>query len=129
MQQIEKKNPRVVLCEFFVLAWEQNHSAARVAAHLLLSMYNGNRFKVDVTDLRLLDTKMLRDALALMQFDARPQMEVHQWLNKMYGRTDFGQRFEHLAHKWGVQGKCQKKYLEPLAPVKFAVPSQEGAAA
>lgn len=122
MKTISEKHPRQVLCEFFNTAWGESHSAARVMASLLLGMYDGYRFKVDITDLRLLDEGNLRDALALMAMDARKKMEVHQCLNCIYGRHDFGMRFEHLANRWSVPGKCAKKYLEPLADVRFVVP-------
>jgi len=104
-----------ILSRFFFLAWGHSHSGAKVAAGLLLGLYNGTRFPFDLTDLRLLDGRNLDDALALMRFDSRPAMEVHQWLNKLYGRHDFGDRFEHLAHFWRMKGKCKREYLTPLA--------------
>ncbi|WP_304351077.1 hypothetical protein [Comamonas testosteroni] len=104
-----------ILSRFFFLAWGHSHSGAKVAAGLLLGLYNGTRFPFDLTDLRLLDGRNMDDALALMRFDSRPAMEVHQWLNKLYGRHDFGDRFEHLAHFWRMKGKCKREYLTPLA--------------
>jgi len=122
MRTISEKHPHQVLCEFFNTAWSENRSTARVMASLLLGMYNGYRFKVDITDLRLLDEGKLRDALALMAMDASQVMEVHERLNQIYGRHDFGERFEHLAHRWNMPGKCEKKCLEPLEAVRFVVP-------
>lgn len=119
---IKAHDPLKTLSKFFFLAWNESHSGARVAASLLLNMYNGNRFQFDVTDLRLLDQSMLHGALELMHFDSRPQMEVHEWLNRLYERSDFGMRFEHLAHKWRMKGKCKKEWLAP-------VPELEGGAA
>lgn len=115
----EVGDPIEALAHFFILATTQDHSAAGVAARLLLGLYNGGRFTFDLTDLRLLDAANLKRALALLEFDARPQMEVHVWLNRMYGRTDFGARFEHLAHKWALKGKCKKQWLEPVPAVRF----------
>ncbi|MDA8455280.1 hypothetical protein M4R22_10955 [Acidovorax sp. GBBC 3334] len=112
-------DPIEALVHFFILATTQDHSAPRVAARLLLGLYNGDRFQFDLTDLRLLDASNLRRALALLEFDARPRMEVHQWLNRIYGRTDFGARFEHMAHRWNVKGKCKKAWLEPVQAVRF----------
>lgn len=112
-------DPIEALAHFFIMASEHDHSGARVAASLLLGLYNGNRFRFDLTDLRLLDADNLRRALALMEFDARPQMEVHVWLNRLYGRTDFGMRFEHLAHRWGLKGKCKKECLDQVEAVCF----------
>lgn len=120
------------LSKFFFLAWRHDHSGARVAARLLLGMYNGQRFPFDLTDLRLLEAAQLGDALTLLRFDAHIRREVHDWLNVIYGRGDFGERFEHLAHKWRMKGKCKKEYLDPLLPfeptVLFHEPREGGAA-
>ncbi|WP_200933066.1 hypothetical protein [Acidovorax sp. Leaf160] len=112
------------LTRLFILASTQTHSGARTAACLLLGLYNGARFPFDLTDLRLLDEDNLARALALLKLDARPAMEVHQWLNLLHGRTDFGARFEHLAHRWKLKGKCKKEWLEPVQSIVW-----EGAAA
>lgn len=109
------------LSKFFFLAWRHDHGGARVAARLLLGMYNGTRFPFDLTDLRLLDAAHLGDALTLLRFDARIRREVHDWLNVIYGRGDFGERFEHLAHKWRMKGKCKKEWLVTLLPFEPAV--------
>lgn len=115
----ELGHPVEALKHFLMLASTQDHSGARVAACLLLGLYNGNRFQFDLTDLRLLDAANLKRALALLEFDARPRMEVHQWLNCLYGRTDFGARFEHLAHRWGLKGKCKRADLVDVPAVRF----------
>ncbi len=107
------------LSHFFILATTQDHSAAKVAACMLLGLYNGYRFQFDLTELRRLDADNLKRALALLEFDARPRMEVHEWLNRLYGRNDFGQRFEHLAHRWNLKGKCKKQGLVPVEAVRF----------
>ena len=86
---------------------------------MLLGLYNGYRFQFDLTELRRLDASNLKRALALLEFDARPRMEVHEWLNRLYGRTDFGPRFEHLAHRWNLKGKCKKQGLVPVEAVRF----------
>ena len=112
-------DPIEALTHFFILASKQDHSAARVAACLLLGLYNGDRFQFDLTELRRLDEANLKRALALMEFDARPRMGVHEWLNGIYGRTDFGARFEHLAHRWNLKGKCKKAWLSPVEAVRF----------
>jgi hypothetical protein len=92
-------------------------SGARAAALVLLGLYNGPRFPFDLTDLRLLDSDNVRDALAVIGEDAtRCQREVHSWLNVITGRTDFGWRFEHLAHKFRVKGRCPKDQLARIDP-------------
>lgn len=94
-------------------------SGARAAAGVLLGLYNGTRFPFDLTDLRVLDGEHLAAALAVIASDAgRCQMEVHEWLNRLAKRTDFGQRFEHLAHEYQTfkRGRCKREWLEPLQP-------------
>ena len=92
-------------------------SGARAAALVLLGLYNGPRFPFDLTELRVLDSNNVRDALAVIAEDAtRCQREVHSWLNVITGRTDFGERFEHLAHKFRVKGRCKREHLRQLDP-------------
>ena len=125
-EAIATHTPRITarraLAYFFYLAESHCHNAAKVAARLLLSCYNGHRFQFDVTDLRLLDEQHLDMALQIMRLDAGIQREVHDHLNDMYSRTDFGARFEHLAHRWGLKGKCSKANLPPIEPIRFANP-------
>lgn len=106
-------HPTEALIRIWNLA-QRNHGAARVAATLLLGMYNGRRFPFDLTDLRLLDHGNLEDALALMRMDARLTAEVHCNLNTLLGRTDVGHQFEHLAYDWKLKGRCKKQFLPTL---------------
>ncbi|SOD25225.1 hypothetical protein SAMN05518800_1802 [Variovorax sp. YR752] len=100
----------------------QGTSGARAAAGVLLGLYNGSRFPFDLTDLRVLDGSNLDAAMEVMRCDAsRCQMEVHAWLNRLTGRHDFGQRFEHLAHEWRRKGKCKREYLDPLSPAHITI--------
>lgn len=97
-------------------------SGGRAAAGVLLGLYNGGRFPMDLTDLRVLDNNNLQAALSVMQEDAsRCQMEVHDWLNRLTGRTDFGRRFEHLAHEYGRKGKCKREHLDPVSPKSLLI--------
>ena len=112
-------DPFEALTHFFIQGSTQSHGAARVAACLLLGLYNGYRFPFDLTDLRLLDETDLTRALALLKFDARPSMEVHEWLNRLYGRRDFGQRFEHMAHAWRLKGRCKEEGLEDVPAIAW----------
>ena len=102
------------LALFYNLGTRHTHSAARVAAGMLLGLYNGERFPFDLTDLRRLDRAHFIMAMALLEMDYRPSMEVHAHLNRVYGRTDFGMRFEHMAHRWRIKGRCKKEYLQPV---------------
>lgn len=94
-------------------------SGARAAAGVLLGLYNGSRFPFDLTDLRVLDSDNLYDAVQVIFHDARHcRMEVHMWLNHLTGRGDFGSRFEQLAHEYKAfkRGRCKKEYLTELMP-------------
>lgn len=107
-------------------------SGARAAAGVLLGLYNGTRFPFDLTDLRVLDDANLRDALDVIQCDAsRCQMEVHEWLNGLTGRRDFGKRFEHLAHEYGAfkKGRCKREYLETMSPPSLPIEAAAARAA
>ena len=90
---------------------QESHGGSRVAAKLLLGLYNGPRFPFDLSELRVLDQAYLDDALIVIRMDSSPQHEVHEWLNKLYGRNDFGDRFEHMAHRWKLKGRCSKENL------------------
>lgn len=97
-------------------------SGARAAAGVLLGLYNGERFPFDLTDLRLLDGEHQKNAISVIACDAaRCEREVHEWLNLLAGRRDFGQRFEHLAHEWRRKGKCKREGLEPLDPPRLVI--------
>lgn len=108
-------------------------SGARAAAGVLLGLYNGTRFPFDLTDLRMLDTGNLTAALDVIGADAaRPLMEVHQWLNQLTRRTDFGARFEKIAHEYLAfkRGRCKREYLQALQPARITIslqPEQEAA--
>lgn len=94
-----------------LLLWntaQRDTGQSRVCLRLLLGIYNGDRFPFDLTDLRLLDTELRDAALVVLRMDSRPQMEVHELLNMLYKRTDFGHRLELLACNWRFKGKCPK---------------------
>lgn len=124
------------LIQLWNLTQQSGTSGARAASGVLLSLYNGERFPMDLTDLRVLDGSNLRAALAVITADAaRCEREVHQWLNQITGRTDFGWRFEHLAHDWKCfrRGRCKKAELPALSPaylvIKLPAVAGEGAPA
>lgn len=109
----------------------QNHdeytSGARRAALVLLGLYNGPRFPFDLTELRAMDTDIHRDALLVITDDStRCQREVHEWLNLLTGRTDFGERFEHLAWRFRVKGRCKRDALRTLNPPRLVLQFKEG---
>lgn len=83
-----------------------------VCARLLLGLYNGPRFPFDLTNLRRLDSSLLRaafDVLATAASGSWP--EVHEVLNRAFARRDFGHRLEHMAHSWRMKGACTRANL------------------
>lgn len=107
-------------------------SGARAAAGVLLGLYNGTRFPFDLVDLRVMDSTYLDAAMEVIKSDASHcQMEVHDWLNRLTGRVDFGHRFEHLAHEYRRKGRCKREYLVPISSESLVLqmPSTETAAA
>lgn len=107
-------------------------SGARAAAGVLLGLYNGTRFPFDLTDMRLLGGAEQAAAIAVIQADAnRCQMEVHEWLNRLTGRHDFGNRFEHLAHEFRCfqRGRCKKAHLleRPISPERLVIRTADDA--
>lgn len=103
-------------------------SGARRAAMVLLGLYNGPRFPFDLTELRAMDTEILRDSLLVISEDGtRCQREVHSWLNVLTGRTDFGERFEHLAWRFRMKGRCKRDALRELNPPVLVITTKETA--
>ena len=99
-------------------------SGARIATGVLLGLHNGTRFPLDLTELRGLDSALREAAFDVIKADSTYcQMEVHEWLNRMTGRHDFGQRFEHLAHEYSAfkRGRCKKDYLVNLEPSRLVL--------
>jgi hypothetical protein len=117
-------NPHALITLWNLTQEHPGTSGARAAAGVLLSLYNGQRFQLDLTDLRVLDCKHLRAALQVMEGDAnRCQMEVHEWLNRLTGRRDFGERFEHLAHDYACfkRGRCTVANLAKVEPLRLPI--------
>jgi hypothetical protein len=101
-------------------------SAARAASAVLLGLYNGSRFPMDLTDLRVLDGKNLSAAISVITCDARCQREVHEWLNHITGRRDFGARFEQLAWDYRRKGRQKKEHLTPFGPAPLILKMSSG---
>jgi len=68
---------------------------SRRIARFLLGLYNGTRFKFDLTDFRGLDYALHDDCLAVLRMDHVPAMEVHKYFERG------GAIFEQLAFDWG----------------------------
>lgn len=70
----------------------------RHVAAFLLGLYNGQRFRFDLTTLRCLDTAIFEDCLRVLVMDHTPRAEVHVLLGVP------GHEFERLAIDWNIPG-------------------------
>lgn len=97
-------------------------SGGGAAAAVLLGLYNGRRFPLDMTELRRLDGGNLTAAMDVIESDVRFRFkEVHEWLNDITGRDDFGMRLEHLAYEYEFKGRRKKSQLQPLNPRRVVI--------
>lgn len=69
----------------------------KIVASFLLSCYNGNRFKFDLTDFRCLDHELFEDCLIVLRMDYKPAQEVHTYFK------DGGRIWEQMAKDWGIR--------------------------
>lgn len=85
------------------LNWALKHdtSGARVFATLLASMYNGNRVKFDVSDLKLLDCENFEHALNCMRICQELHREPHQFFE------NGGAVFERVIKDWKLEKKAR----------------------
>lgn len=65
-------------------------------ARILLGLYNGPRFPLDLTNLRSLDYPIMEDVIAVLRMDANALQEVNCYFE------DGGRIFEQLAADWGL---------------------------
>lgn len=84
------------LKRLFAFAEQHSTGGSRVIVSVLASLYNGHRFRVDLTDLRLLDSQFHQDVLNVLAMDKMPEQEVHCYFDKG------GQRFEALFERYGL---------------------------
>jgi hypothetical protein len=76
----------------------RGHSGqCRYVAGFLLGLYNGERFKFDLTDFRCLDREIFDDCLEVLKLDHSPVQEVHCYFK------DGGRIWEDLAKQWGIR--------------------------
>jgi hypothetical protein len=69
----------------------------KIVANFLLSCYNGDRFKFDLTDFRCLDYALFQDCLTVLRMDYQPQQEVHCYFE------NGGRIWEQMAKDWGIR--------------------------
>lgn len=77
-------------------------SGGRVCATLLASLYNGNRVKFDVSDLKCLDADLFEHALNTMRACYELSMEPHQFFE------NGGRMFEQMIKDWGLEKRRRK---------------------
>jgi len=68
-------------------------------ARILLGLYNGPRFPLDLTNLRSLDYSIMEDVITVLRMDANALQEVHCYFE------DGGRIFEQLAADWGLNAE------------------------
>lgn len=68
----------------------------RIAA-FLLGLYNGTRFKFDLTDFRSLDAEIFADCMLVLEMDSHPRQEVHRYF------VNGSKIWEQLAVDWGIR--------------------------
>jgi hypothetical protein len=69
----------------------------RHVAAFLLGLYNGDRFKFDLTDFRCLDTAIFNDCITVLKMDFQPAQEVHCYFQ------NGGQIWEQMARDWNIR--------------------------
>lgn len=76
----------------------QGHSGqCKYVAGFLLGLYNGDRFKFDLTDFRCVDTAIFNDCLEVLKMDHAPVREVHLYFK------DGDKIWEQLAKDWRIR--------------------------
>ena len=69
----------VSLHYLFEIAQDSDGDQSRCVAAFLLSLYNGQRFPFDLTNLRGLDTDLFEHCMTVLRLDHRPDQEVHEY--------------------------------------------------
>lgn len=98
------------LGRLFKLASQSDTGQAGVLAAFLLGLYNGRRFRFDLTDLRRLDWALHDDCMAVLRMDASPQQEVHMYIE------NGSWAFEKMARDWGLVGDSSVSTGEAGSP-------------
>ncbi|WP_025918312.1 hypothetical protein [Herminiimonas sp. CN] len=89
------------LCRLLKIALGHSGQCRHVAG-FLLGLYNGNRFKFDLTDFRCLDTAIFKDCLLVLRMDHSPAQEVHMYFD------NGGEIWEQLARDWNIRDYTQE---------------------
>jgi hypothetical protein len=90
------------------------------ALRLLLGLYNGERFKFDLTDLRRLDFTLHAAAMVAMSEETGSAYYVHERIARetRFPAEAIQAKLEWLANEMGIKGAVPKKSL-PEKPGRF----------
>jgi len=77
-------------------------SGGRVCATLLASLYNGERVKFDVSDLRRLDQDLFEHAMNTIRLCYETNREPHTFF------VEGGRLFEEMIERWGLEKKRRR---------------------
>ena len=105
------------LARLFKLASQSDTGQAGVLAAFLLGLYNGRRFRFDLTDLRRLDWRLHDDCITVLRMDASPAQEVHMYIE------NGSWAFEQMARDWGLVGDSSVSTGEARASQEASDPS------
>lgn len=83
------------------LAATSDTGGANVAAQVLLALYNGPEYPMDLTELCRLDDDLFEDALNVIRLRIESQTEPHEFF------VDGGRIFQQIAKDWNFLPKNQ----------------------
>lgn len=87
-------NDGVAALQRLIIVSQRDSGQSKYFAGFLLGLYNGKRFKYDLTYFRSLNQILFEDCLLVLRMDWRPQMEVHEYFD------NGGNLCEQLALQW-----------------------------
>ena len=84
------------------LAASSDTGGAAAAAQLLLALYNGREYPMDLPELCRLDEDLFEDALKVIRLRIRNRIEPHEFF------VDGGALFTFITDKWQITGKSDQ---------------------
>jgi hypothetical protein len=100
-----------------------NAGQCESVARFLLALYDGQRFPLDLAELRALDAAVFEDCAAVLRMDARVSArEVHTYF------ADGGRKFEALAKAWDIEdlSRVREAAKRAAQPEGMPAPLHEG---
>lgn len=90
-----------------------------ICAKLLVGLYNGPRYRFNLTSLRQLPASLLADALSVIEMDAAlTRKEVHQYFE------DGGKKFRDLIHNYSIEDVERLRESGDGRPIPRAEPGK-----